>query len=223
MGKDENNEELEEKKKEIPKLNRTLAVRQIEDINDILSNIQNGFINNSGDYSFNLSNLWWSNKTLKFGPKLAKRIDDINRELILLCKTTINDACVSFNEIAPYRKTATIYVKSGPFIMASYPSFNEMGPDGRVGMFTKDVENCTREYVECLEKLKSEVSGIPRIINFYDVNGSLVKTFNPNAGKINSVVDDSINGISNEIMNAMQEEIDLTNASVAQAVSSLKS
>ncbi|MBP5684093.1 MAG: hypothetical protein J6X02_02420 [Bacilli bacterium] len=212
---------VEEKKKVIPRLNANDAVRKIEDINDDLSKIQRDFIETTGDYLFNLSNSWWSSKAVNFGDKLVNRVDQIDRELVYLDESTVNDACSSFNDIAHFRNTRSIYVKAGPFLGVNYNKFKEADDVGRVGMNTKNVENYTNEYVSVLESLKKNVNGIPNTIGFYDVNGSLVKTYQVKLNKINSLVNDSINLVSKEVQTLAEQEVDLTEKGASEATSVL--
>ena len=90
-------------------------------------------------------------------------------------------------------------------------------------MITSDVENQTSEYVNILESIKNAVNGIPNSIGFYDVNGSLVKTYHLKLGNISNLVNDSINLVSNEVQTATQEEVDLTKTAASDATSVLSS
>ncbi len=213
----------EEEKKEIPRLNANDAIRKIEDINDIISKIQREFIDNTGEYLYNLTNSWWSNKAIAFGEKLVNKVDDVDRNLVFVDESTVNDACSSFNDAARFRNTRSIYVQAGPFLGVNYKKFKEADDAGRVGMITSDVENQTSEYVNILESIKNAVNGIPNSIGFYDVNGSLVKTYHLKLGNISNLVNDSINLVSNEVQTATQEEVDLTKTAASDATSVLSS
>jgi len=213
----------QEEKKVIPRLNANDAIGKIEDINEIISKIQRDFIENTGEYLHNLSNSWWSYKAINFGDKLVSKVDDIDRELVRADEVAINDACSSFNDIARFRNTKSIYVQAGPFMGINYKKFKDADESGRVGMMTDAVENQTTEYVSVLESIKNAVNGIPNSIGFYDVNGSLVKTYHLKLNKISSLVNDSINLVSNEVKLATQEEVDLTKAAARDATSMLSS
>lgn len=212
---------LQEAEKETVKLNPYRARTLIEELNNTICKIQNEFVNDSSEYCSQLSKLWWSPRAIAFHDKLSRKVDDINRELKYLCESTINDACSSFNSIATARGTGSIYVKAGPFLGYTLTPFKETDEAGKVGMIISIVKNCTNEYVEILNKLERKVDKIPRNIGFYDMNGTLVKTYNTRLDKIMDVVDTSISLIEQEVSISIDEEVNLEEKAEEKALDTL--
>ena len=191
---------------------------QIKEMNDLLSSIQNAFVESSIIFFKELSNNWFSPKAVEFGDSLIKKAEDLDREIIYLDENIIDDCFSAYNEIATANGLGTTYPdETGPFKGAEYSRLLEISPNGAVGIQVENVKNIVQEYKNKLEDIKYKLSLLPRRMDFYDKSGIIAEMINNRVNRINDLVDESVDTLSTKLMMTIEQEFNLQTNSVQRA------
>jgi len=188
-------------------LNPGKAQSDIKRINEAVVALYND-LNSAGlEFYTALSKLWYSPKAIQFYTDTAVTISALADEISSFGKSTVNDCVSAFNSIAAAHGTSRIGISAGPFSpVDTYGTMLDIGPSGEVGMEVDQVKTVTAEFVNHMNKISSNLAGVPRSIAFFDTDGALVRSCNTRVDQLTGKVEGAAHSIISAVSSAIVEE-----------------
>ena len=188
-------------------LNPGKAQSDIKAINEAIVALYNDLNSAALEFYGAVSKLWYSPNGMQFYNDTAPTISALASEISSFGTSTVSSCVSAFNSIAAAHGTSRIGISAGPFApVDTYGTMLDIGPGGEVGMEVDQVKTATAEFVSHMNKISSNLSGVPRSIAFFDTDGALVRSCSTRVDQLTGKVEGAAHSIITAVSNAIVEE-----------------